>query len=396
MAGIYLHIPFCKSRCIYCGFYSTTALPRRQDYTDALCAEMQLRRHYLRERVHSIYIGGGTPSMLEHRQLRQLFTALAENFGPLDDVGEVTMECNPDDVTPSLAALLSTLPVNRVSMGAQTFSDRRLAFLCRRHRAADVGQALRRLRQAGIHNISIDLMYGFPGETLHDWHTDIDAALALEPEHISAYALQYELSRQMYYDLCQRLEDAGYEHYEISNFARPSFRSRHNSSYWQQVPYLGLGAAAHSYDGTSRQWNVSDIDQYIQDIRNIYPPLGRICNPTPLNIRIFNPSFPHCKCSYSDDDIDQDIQDIAQRLPVAERETLDDDTLYDELVMTRLRTVEGLPLELLSPTRRRYCLRQAQRYLADGLLVITSDDRLRLSRRGIFVSDMIMADLMQG
>lgn len=320
--------------------------------------------------------------MLEHRQLRQLFTALAENFGPWDSMIEVTMECNPDDVTDRLAALLSELPVNRVSMGAQTFSDRRLAFLCRRHRAADVGQALRRLRQAGIHNISIDLMYGFPGETLHDWHTDIDAALALEPEHISAYALQYEegtrlhrllqqrqvaeideeLSRQMYYDLCDRLEDAGYEHYEISNFARPGFRSRHNSSYWQQVPYLGLGAAAHSYDGTSRQWNVSDIDQYIQDIRNI----------------------------------NQDIQDIAQRLPVAEREMLDDDTLYDELVMTRLRTVEGLTLALLSPTRRRYCLRQAQRYLADGLLVITSDDRLRLSRRGIFVSDMIMADLMQG
>ncbi len=392
MAGIYLHIPFCKSRCIYCGFYSTTALPRRQDYTDALCAEMQLRRHYLRERVHSIYIGGGTPSMLEHRQLRQLFTALAESFGPLDDVGEVTMECNPDDVTPSLAALLSTLPVNRVSMGAQTFSDRRLAFLCRRHRAADVGQALSRLRQAGIHNISIDLMYGFPGETLHDWHTDIDAALALEPEHISAYALQYEegtrlhrllqqrqvteidedLSRQMYYDLCDRLEDADYEHYEISNFARPGFRSRHNSSYWQQVPYLGLGAAAHSYDGTSRQWNVSDIDQYIQDIRNIDQDIQDIRN------------------------IDQDIQDIAQHLPVAESETLDDDALYDELVMTRLRTVEGLPLALLSPTRRRYCLSQAQRYLADGLLVITSDDRLRLSRRGIFVSDMIMADLMQG
>ena len=383
MAGIYLHIPFCKSRCIYCGFYSTTALPQRQDYTDALCAEMRLRRHYLRERVHSIYIGGGTPSMLEERQLRQLFVALAENFGPLDGISEVTternpdskievtMECNPDDVTDRLAALIGELPVNRVSMGAQTFSDHRLAFLCRRHHAADVGRAVSHLRQAGIQNISIDLMYGFPNETLDDWHTDIDAALALEPEHISAYALQYEegtslysllqqgqveeideeLSRQMYYDLCDRLEAANYEHYEISNFARPGYRSRHNSSYWQQVPYLGLGAAAHSYDGTSRQWNVSNIGQYIQGISNGHP--------------------------------------------VVEQEQLDGDTQYNELIMTRLRTADGLPLSLLSPTQRRYCLNQAQRYIADGLLIRTPDDRLRLSRHGIFVSDMLMANLMQ-
>ena len=282
---------------------------------------------------------------------------------------EVTIECNPDDVTADLAEALSQLPVNRVSMGAQTFCDRRLQFLRRRHLSAQIPVAVQRLRQAGIDNISVDLMYGFPDETLDDWLYDIQSALALQVEHLSAYALMYEegtplyrllqsgevsevdeeLSRQMYYELKDRLERAGYEHYEISNFARPGFRSRHNSSYWDQMPYLGLGAAAHSFDGHSRGWNIANVEAYIAAIE-------------------------------------------ADRLPL-EQEQLDADTRYNELVMTALRTCEGLDLSLLTPEQRDYCLDLAEKYVADHLLIHEAG-RLRLSRSGLFVSDMVMSDLM--
>ena len=363
MAGIYVHIPFCKSRCIYCGFYSTTQLDLRGRYVDAICREWDLRRLYINnERVRTIYIGGGTPSQLTESQLRQLFLFL----GSAD---EVTIECNPDDVTPSLAELLDELPVNRVSMGVQTFDAGRLRFARRRHTPEQVHEAVGLLRQAGIRNISIDLMYGFPGETLEAWRRDVEEAVALDVEHLSAYALMYEedtplyrlleagqvsecdeeLSRQMYFLLKDLLAEAGYEHYEISNFARPGFRSRHNANYWNATPYIGLGAAAHSFDGQSRQWNVDDVRCYIEGVER-------------------------------------------GELPF-EREVLDDSTRYNERVMTALRTCEGLPLQLLSDTQRDFCLKAADKYITDGLL-IHEKGHLRLTRRGLFVSDMIMSDLM--
>ena len=359
MAGIYIHIPFCKSRCIYCGFYSTVGLELRQRYVDTVCREWQLRRHELTEPVKTIYLGGGTPSQLSPAMLQQLFTAL-----PSADT-EVTLECNPDDISPQYAATLPQFGINRVSMGAQTFDDQRLRFLHRRHTSAQVAEAVSRLRQAGIHNISVDLMYGFPGETLDDWQHDIDAALSLNVEHLSAYCLMVEegtplhrmgidpvdeeTERQMYELLIDRLTAAGYEHYEISNFARPGHRSCHNSSYWHDVPYIGLGAAAHSYDGKCRQWNVADIRQYIKAIEQ-----GKI---------------------------------------PCEQELLDDDTRYNDRVTVALRTSDGLDLTTLSPRHRRYCLSEAQRYLDDGLLQLT-DNRLVLTRRGLFVSDMVMSALV--
>lgn len=367
MAGIYVHIPFCASRCIYCGFYSTTRLELRQRYVDALCSELSLRAQYINNvRVRTIYIGGGTPSQLTAPQLHQLF----EHLQPFSSqASEITMECNPDDVSSEFAAVLSHLPVNRVSMGAQSFNDARLQFIRRRHTSSQIVDAVRRLRDAGIGNISIDLMYGFPGESLADWQRDIDAALALNVEHLSAYALMYEegtplyrlmesgqvsevdeeLSRQMYYELIDRLTAAGYEHYEISNFARPGFRSQHNSNYWNSTPYLGLGAAAHSYDGESRGWNVADLQTYIETIERGHLPF--------------------------------------------EQEQLDANTHYNEIVMTALRTCEGLDLSLLTPQQREYCLHMAGKYVADGLL-INEAGHLRLSRRGLFVSDMVMSDLM--
>ena len=296
MAGIYIHIPFCKSRCIYCGFYSTTGLELRQRYVDALCQEMETHPFPLPEGmgIDTIYLGGGTPSQLTMDQLRQIFIYINKVYslpsiqGGAGGGSEVTIECNPDDVTDEFAEGLTILPVNRVSMGVQTFSDERLRFLHRRHTAAQAVEAVARLRKAGIRNISIDLMYGFPSETLDDWQHDIEAAISLHVEHLSAYCLMIEegtplyrmqtdpineeLERQMYYTLIDRLEAAGYEHYEISNFAHPGYRSRHNSSYWKGTPYIGLGAAAHSYDGKScRRWNVSDIHQYIEGIEKGQP-----------------------------------------------------------------------------------------------------------------------------
>ena len=373
MSGLYVHIPFCKSRCIYCGFYSTVGLDLRQQYVEALCKEMEMeneKRKGKNEKLKTIYLGGGTPSQLTTEQLRQLFYNIYKVYGR--DAEEITIEMNPDDVTETYAEALPELGINRVSMGAQTFDNARLKFLHRRHRAEQVEQAVKRLRKAGIQNISIDLMYGFPDETLEDWKQDIKKALTLNVEHISAYCLMIEegtvlyervksekvkvkndkdeeLERQMYEMLIDQLTGAGYEHYEISNFARQGYRSRHNSSYWHDVPYIGLGAAAHSYDGACRSWNVADIRQYIAAIERGERP--------------------------------------------AEYETLDEDTRYNDRVTVALRTSDGLDLTTLSEKHRRYCLKEAQRYLSDGLLRL-DDNRLVLTRKGLFVSDMIMSGLI--
>ena len=372
MAGLYIHIPFCASRCIYCGFYSTTSLKWRQRYVDAVCKEMSLppAPSIERGRIDTIYLGGGTPSQLTTDQLRQLFLYINKVYDLATRAGsEITIEMNPDDVTPEYAAVLPQLGINRVSMGAQTFDDERLRFLHRRHTSSQVPQAVKILRDAGIQNISIDLMYGFPNETLKDWERDIDAALALGVEHISAYCLMIEegtplwkltiengewrideeLERQMYELLIDKLTTAGYEHYEISNFAKPGYRSLHNSSYWQDIPYIGLGAAAHSYDGKRRSWNVSDIKQYIEGIEQGERP-----------------------CEYED---------------------IDDDTHYNDRITTALRTSDGLELSTLSERHRRFCMKEAQKFIDDGLLRIV-DNHLALTRKGLFVSDYIMSSLM--
>lgn len=372
MAGIYIHIPFCKSRCIYCGFYSTTLLDLRKKYINAVCREMELRKNYIREPFSTIYLGGGTPSLLDEAELTKLFLYI-NNVYDVDRNAEITMECNPDDITPKFTNMLSHLPINRVSMGAQTFADSRLRLLHRRHNSDEVKHAVKLLREAGIKNISIDLMFGFPDESLSQWKEDISAALALNVEHISAYSLMYEedtplwkmldtgkvkeideeLSLTMFKELVCQLTDAGYEHYEISNFARLGYRSRHNSSYWHQVPYIGLGAAAHSFDLNSRQWNVADLKLYIEEINNGIIPM--------------------------------------------EREELDNDTTFNDIITTALRTSDGIDLNALE-TRlgKRYrntLISAAGKHLEQGLLEIRHD-RLRLTSEGIFISDMVMSDLM--
>lgn len=434
MAGLYIHIPFCESRCIYCGFYSTTSLKLRDDYVDALCKEMELRpipsALGARESIETIYLGGGTPSQLTGSQLIRLFEAIRKNYLPdgfqdgssngfqdgssngfqnglsngfqdelpneqkvLCPKMEITMECNPDDVTEEFCETLQQLPVNRVSMGAQTFSDHRLRFLHRRHNAAEVRTAIERLRRIGIRNISIDLMFGFPNETLTDWQSDIDAAIQLGVEHISAYSLMYEegtalyrmleqgkieeideeTSRQMYELLISRLTEAGYEHYEISNFARPGKRSRHNSSYWHEIPYIGIGAAAHSYKRSDKNGESDET--------------GSLSARSPLEaIR-----------SWNVDDIREYISRINQGELPSESETLDLNTRYNDLITTALRTSDGINIKKMEQEfgteLAKKMMQEAEKHMARGLMKIT-DGNLSLTHQGLYISDDVMSDFM--
>lgn len=372
MAGIYIHIPFCKSRCIYCGFYSTTMLSLRHKYVKAVCREMELRHGYVDEAVETVYLGGGTPSLLGASELDMLFQYIYKVFKVSDDA-EITMECNPDDINENFTDMLARTPVNRVSLGVQTFSDARLKLLRRRHDTAEVTKAVDLLRRCGIGNISIDLMFGFPGETLDDWTANINKALELNVEHISAYSLMYEegtklfdmlereqiheiddeLSLKMYDELTARLTLNGYEHYEISNFARRGYRSRHNGNYWRQVPYIGLGAAAHSFDLKSRQWNVADVASYIEGI---------------------------------------DMGEVR-----AEREALTPETTFNDIITTALRTREGVDMEYierhLGKRYKDFLTANSARYVSEGLIE-TDGSHVRLTHKGIYISDMIMSELM--
>lgn len=372
MSCIYIHIPFCKTRCIYCDFFSTTQLELRDQYVNAVCKEIELTDKYLDgDTIHSIYFGGGTPSQLTPSQTGRILDTIQAHH-PIAQNCETTIEINPDDVTESYVAALRSLHVNRVSLGIQTFHNDILRFIHRRHTSQQAIDAVRQLQANGFSNISIDLMFGFPGETLEDWLHDIEQALKMNVQHISAYSLMYEegtklydllthqqiqeideeLSRTMYQTLTERLKDAGYEHYEISNFAQPNYYSRHNSSYWNNTHYLGLGAGAHSYNGTSRQNNISNLKEYIDDIH-----LGE---------------------------------------PRVEIETLSNDQKYNETVMTRLRTSKGLNTDSIKMNFGNdfyhHLMTTATPYLNIGLLKIT-DGNLSLTPKGIYISNDIIASL---
>ena len=270
MAGIYVHIPFCSSRCIYCDFYSSV----RRDWTPyvgALCREIESRKDYLKGvPPATVYFGGGTPSLLPESELESLLRALSSSFD-LSRVEEFTLEANPDDVTPAKACFWRSAGVNRVSMGVQSFCDEHLAWMRRRHDAARAVEAFRTLRSAGFDNISIDLIFGFAALDDAQWDSSIDKVLELRPEHVSCYQMMgrhadsdQEKCYAQYSRLQKRLAEAGYRQYEISNWALEGRFSRHNSSYWSREPYAGFGAAAHSFDGvTHRRWNLADIDGYI-------------------------------------------------------------------------------------------------------------------------------------
>lgn len=290
MAGIYIHIPFCKSRCIYCDFFSTTALDRRKDYVDALIREWQQRKAETSDPIRTIYLGGGTPSLLESSDLQRLLSVL-----PVSTANEITLECNPSDLTPEKASAWRAMGINRLSIGVQSFCDTLLRRIGRRHTAEQARLAVKTAQAAGFDNISIDLIYALPMPADTDTATalevvqnDVEEALQLNIQHISTYCLTFEdntpLSQMllrgevvetdedtentMYDWITARLAQAGFEHYEVSNFALPSRYSQHNSNYWNNTPYIGLGAGAHSYDGHNRSWNPDDLEAYIRGVQS--------------------------------------------------------------------------------------------------------------------------------
>ncbi|SHF86063.1 coproporphyrinogen III oxidase, anaerobic [Bacteroides luti] len=373
MAGIYLHIPFCKTRCIYCDFYSTTRSEMADRYVSALCRELELRKSYLdNEPVETIYFGGGTPSQLSKENFEKIFETIEREYN-LGNCEEITLEANPDDLTPEYIKMLSSLPFNRISIGIQTFNEQTLRLLKRRHTAEQAISAVKECRMAGFQNISIDLMYGLPGETPESWEADLEQAVNLNVEHISAYHLIYEEGTPLYEMLqkhkveevdeessvdffalmIDRLTKAGFQHYEISNFCKPDMYSQHNSSYWTGKKYLGCGPSAHSFNGSTRQWNVSSLDKYIAGIE--------------------------------------------KGIPDFEIEELNVTTRYNDFVITSLRTMWGLSLNRLEEEFgtefKQYCLENAQTYLDSGKLEIR-DNTLFLSKEGIFISDGIMSDLL--
>ena len=371
--SLYLHIPFCKSRCAYCDFFSTTDAEKISRYVDALCRELHIRRDYLSgQPVATVYFGGGTPSQLSAKHFEQIFNTLYNIYNILPDA-EITLEANPDDLSEAYLQSISSLPFNRLSMGIQTFDDSILRIIHRRHTASQAVEAFRRSRDAGFQNISIDLIYGLPGQTTQLWQHDLDIALSLKPEHISAYCLTYEegteLSRMRRQgrvveadeELCEQfflmlrscLISHGYDHYEISNFCLPGYHSRHNSSYWDGTKYLGCGPSAHSYDGISRQWNTPSLQTYLDSVAN--------------------------------------------GMPEHLIEQLDLNTRYNDFVITRMRTAKGISLQTLSnlfgAKLYSYCINMAQPHISRGTLELTAST-LRLTPKGLFVSDGIMSDLL--
>ena len=332
-----------------------------------------MRRDYLQgEAIETIYFGGGTPSQLAEEDFRQIFETIRQVYG-MGHCQEITLEANPDDLAEEYVAMLHRLPFNRISMGIQTFDDTTLKLLNRRHDAAQAIEAVHRCREAGFDNISIDLIYGLPGETDERWKHDLQQAVSLNVEHISAYHLTYEKGTRIYELLqAQRIREvdeessvrffstlidtltaAGYEHYEISNFCRPEHYSRHNTSYWKGIPYLGCGPSAHSFDTRTREWNIASLEKYMRSI-------------------------------------EEDGREY-------ETEYRDRTTRYNECIMTSIRTMWGIPLDKLEQVfgteMWQYCMDMAHPYLENGKLKI-EDNHLRLTREGIFISDGIISDLM--
>ncbi|WP_456075661.1 radical SAM family heme chaperone HemW [Hoylesella nanceiensis] len=378
MAGLYLHVPFCSSKCSYCAFYSVTNNQLKQDYIEAVCKELYLRKHFFQDIhlknnqfdpvVNTVYFGGGTPSCLDESDFEKIFNAIYDCFG--SSFEEVTIECNPDDITLSYAKTLKKY-ANRISLGIQTFNNDQLKLINRRHNAEEAIKAVNIIKEVGISNISIDLIFGFPKETLADWLFDINQAINLDVQHVSAYSLMFEegtklyhllqkeeieqisedLSVEMYDVLIDKLSEAGLAQYEISNFAKPGFESRHNSSYWNETPYLGVGPSAHSYNLSTRSWNVSNVSQYVKSISKGILPL--------------------------------------------EEEQIDVITRYNDLITTALRTKEGIYLNALQEDYAQYLLEQSSEFIKEGTMIKTSDNRLALTRKGYYISDAIMAELIK-
>ncbi len=370
MAGIYLHIPFCKQACHYCNFHFATSLHYKNELIAALLKEIELQKNYLQnEKVETIYFGGGTPSLLQILDLRLLISSIQKNF-TVDPGVEITLEANPDDITEEKLIEWKQIGINRLSIGIQSFFEEDLKWMNRAHNAE---QAINNLKLAKKHfeNITIDLIYGTPQLTNEKWKHNVETALSLDIPHLSCYALTVEpktplekmiqqhksddinpdKQSEQFLLLMQWLEDAGYEHYEISNFAKPGWRSRHNSSYWQGKKYLGLGPSAHSFNGTERQWNIANNNIYIA-------------------------SLNENKLSF-------------------EKEELTPIQKLNEYIMTALRTAEGINFEVLSSkfsVEKSNFLTRSKKFIENNLLRLNANSIL-LTKEGKLLADGIASDL---
>lgn len=350
MAGVYVHFPFCASRCVYCDFYSSV----RKDwdaYIDAAVAEIARNGDFFKGvRPTTLYFGGGTPSLLPASSLGRVADAVRKTFGT-DSFEEFTIEVNPDDVTPGSAAAWHDMGVTRVSMGVQSFDDSHLKWMRRRHSAADAVRAVRTLQDARIKDVSVDLIFGFVGLSDGQWADNVAQALDLRPQHISCYQMtgryshpSEELCYDQYMFLQRRLTEAGYMQYEVSNYCLPGHESRHNSGYWTREPYLGVGAAAHSFDGVNvRRWNIADMDRY-----------------------------------------------IAGTAPIAE--TLTDEECIEEKLMLGLRICAGVSLDSIEASYRER-MKPALEHLSKAGNIILCGSQIRIPSERLFISDWIIEQL---
>ncbi len=373
MAGLYFHIPFCKQACHYCDFHFSTSLQQKTRLVQAIGKELEIRKDFLGSNplLETIYFGGGTPSLLSRDELDFLFETVHRLFRVAPDA-EITLEANPDDLDRRKLRELAASPVNRLSIGIQSFADEELKWMNRAHSSAMAVRSILDAQEAGFSNISADLIYGTPLSGMENWKHNLDMVFSLGISHLSCYSLTVEekttlafqikkgLSKppdeqatvDQFSHLIERAAREGFGHYEISNFARPGFMSRHNSSYWSGVVYLGVGPSAHSYDGGSRQWNVSNNSVYIRALEN-------------------------------------------ETIPYT-REELGEAEIYNEYILTALRTRTGIDLQRLGKISEgkftAYFTDRVERYLAGGEISRTGD-RLILTFKGMIIADRITADL---
>jgi len=372
MAGIYVHIPFCTQLCNYCDFHFSVSLKNKDQLMQALINEIELQKDYLNgNTMETIYFGGGTPSILSQDEINNIINKIY-SIHQITDNPEITFEANPDDLTKNYLLQLKNTPITRLSIGIQSFFNTDLQFLNRRHNAIDTINCIQNSQEVGFDNINIDLIYGIPGMGNTKWKSNLHKAFKLNIQHISAYHLSFEPktvfsyylkkgkikpidekdSVEQFKTLTRYMKKEGFIHYEISNFAKDGFFSKHNLNYWFQKKYLGIGPSAHSYNGLSRQWNVANNTRYIRALEN--------------NEQVF------------------------------ERETLNNLTKYNDYVLTSLRTMWGIDLKYLQDNfgmnARNHCLKAAKKKL-NNKYILLANDKIFLSEKGKLIADNIISEL---
>lgn len=372
MAGIYLHIPFCKKACHYCDFHFSTSTVYKDEMIISLKREIEIQKTYLNgERIETIYLGGGTPSVLDADDIKSLLGLIHETF-PVDEKAEITIEANPDDLNPQKVRELKGSLINRFSIGIQSFFEEDLRWMNRAHNAVEADSSIKRVQDAGFENITADLIYGFPLLTDGKWLSNIERLVGLKIPHISSYSMTIEprtafaaqikkglqvpmddtQSAAQFRILMNELELAGFEHYEISNFSKPGLHSRHNSNYWEGVSYLGIGPSAHSFNGASRQWNVSNNAKYLKAL-------------------------------------------AASEVPY-EIENLSPENRINEYIMTSLRTSKGMNLGAITSgfgDEFSGLIRENLQGFIEKGWVLMNQDMVTLSREGKLFADHIAGEL---